>query len=76
MCAACGAMTSAKGVSENLYRLPCGGEVRLFVYDVSGVFYVPHFMILYLSEVSNEAAVSPRGKWLFEGKSAVNFSFL
>jgi hypothetical protein len=46
------------------------------LFNVSGVFYVHRFLILYLSEVSNEAAVSLRGKWLFERSQSLILFFV
>ena len=56
-------------------RLPCGGEARLFIYRVSVVFLSP-LLILYLSELSNETAFSPCGKWLFEVCPPLIFYFV
>jgi hypothetical protein len=40
---ACAAMASAKGVGENLFRLPCGGQLldeSLFISRVQSQFYL------------------------------------
>lgn len=54
--------------------LPCGGKSGSLFINVSDVFMFS-FLDLYLSEVSNEAAVSPRGKWLFERSQSLIFPF-
>ena len=52
------------------------GESDSFIYGVSVVSFCPRPLILYLSELSNEAAVSPRGKWLLEESQPLIFLFL
>jgi tetrahydromethanopterin S-methyltransferase subunit D len=55
----CAAMACAKGVGENVSRLPCGGEVGSLLYNMSAVS-VPSFLILYLvGGVSRSCDLSP-----------------
>jgi hypothetical protein len=65
-------MASAKSVGENLYGCRAVGSPEfLFIECQLGLFLsqVP----IYLSELSNEAAICPRGNWLFEREWTVSF---